>query len=207
MRLIFTAALLLVLHSAPAHAQLFEQAGIKVGASYSDVEYHTATERFDVSRGRRLGLSVVGFAESNIAPYTNLVIEAGYVQRGFESKYSLSHLEYEVVTEASGYDRFDYFTLATFIKLRPLPSDGIGPYLFAGPYLSFLLGSNNDFTDRYASPSAFGGAAGFGIAFPTLPVPLYIESRYTQDFTDSLPYQFPELYHTSFDLVLGIGLK
>ena len=199
--------------AAPAHAQPVRGYGVKVGPTSSDVRSPDldlgGEEPISFDTKRRTGLAAFAFVEWLKAPPFSVVTEAGYVQRGYATEHQDTDVEGNPTGTLRFDDRFDYLSFAALAKLR-LPGGSLAPYALGGPRLDVFLGGNPDEEGTLASAyaaTASGGTFGIGAeAAGLLPVPIFIEVRYSFDVTNSTPDVPRDVYNNAIDLLVGVRL-
>ena len=200
--------------------------GVKAGLLSSDVR---SPDLLDGQGGvlpfidtiSRTGVAVLATVEMSATERSalSLVIEGGYVQRGYRNEQLWTDIEGNPLETQVLTERFDYLSLALTPKLR-LPG-AVSPFVSGGPRASILIGSTASpligpdgerYPGRwglreYYSSAAFGVAFGVGIETTRLlPVGLSAEVRRSLDLTDSFENGPRETYNVATELVVGVRL-
>jgi len=133
------AALLVLLFSASLiHSQVFTGFGIKGGPLLSNTKFNYKYSSFDVDAKNLLGFNAAAFGELKLADNINLVIDAGYEQRGYI---------FEIIrTDEFGHEigSYDLRNRANFISAGATgkflyKGRAVTPYLIAGLKTDFFL--------------------------------------------------------------------
>ena len=157
----------------------------------------------DFKKDPKIGLNISGFAEFLDIPFLNLVAEIGYNQKGMKEK-----VLFAAAADGSGElktvtNRVDYIDLSLAVKLNyALPL--ITPYVFAGPRIDVLVGSDVDpghkiVYDDYEK-LVYGLKIGLGSEIGNiLPLSVLAEFQYNYDLSDA--------YKTEYSAFKDIALE
>lgn len=191
-----------------AHAQLFQQAGLRAGAVSSSV-----TGSGEIADDRHLGFGVLLFAEwLDIGPLS-LITEAGYMQRGFTQDRGVCLYRAQASTcySHTSTTYLHYLSMATLAKLQYTRGPS-APYVLLGPRLEIQINRGREFTyARMAEQIIWHGTVGAGVELNRLlGLPLFTEIRYSFALENALAEENrqsaldPAGYNRSVEVMLGI---
>lgn len=193
-----------VLAAAPAHAQM-RAYGIKAGATVSDIQTDLPSEDPE----SRQGISALIFGEWSGAGATGLVVEAGYVERGY-SRMGQTVIDdggSDAVILTRKHDKpFRYVSVAALGRLELLRLPGAAFYALAGPRLNALVGgrSGEEMPGYDYWPVVWDATGGIGFESGSI----LAEVRYNAGLNDALSGDGwgEAAYHRALDVIVGVRL-
>lgn len=204
----FAFAFLLFAAVPSAQAQLFQRAGLKVGAISSSV---VGSDEF--AHGRHLGFGALLFAEWLDVGPLSLVTEAGYMQRGFtqDRGVCLYRVRGSICYSHTSTAYLHYLSMATLAKLQ-YARGSLAPYVLLGPRLEIQINRGEEFTyPHMAEQFIWHGTVGAGIELNSLlGLPLVTEIRYSFALESALSEEDRQSaldlagYNRSVEVMLGI---
>jgi hypothetical protein len=196
--------LLLALAVQPVSAQILRGIGVKAGAAVSTLSFDTPPGQPEFATDPRVGPSAYVFMEWLNVPVFSVVVEAGWMRRGFVGEGPLRDLFGNPLGIVRETYRFDYFSSGLLAKLR-LPVGAAQPYVIAGPRVDYLLSRSDQFLFYSDVARGFVAGGGLEVDLPLAPT-LMAEVRYSFDTSNSLPETPEDAYGQSLTLLLGFRL-
>ncbi len=195
------------------HAQSAERGmdfGIKAGISFTDFVLAG-----DIDSEGRTGINAGVFLSNPVNPWSDLYVEAAYVQKG---NYSIANLPAEGDEPFGDIVRIDarWDFASMLVAGRPFATfegSDVELYGLLGPRADLLIGRRfgaRDIDFRFSDLEAsdrhpdfiLGYVVGFGMDFGgVLPVPLLFEFRYNGDITEA----YEGARHRALDLRIGMS--
>jgi hypothetical protein len=205
MRRVTIVAALVLFSFSGANAGVLDGYGLKAGVV-------VANQDFDYSEGLRLdtksrsGLNLGIFAEWLSLRPLSILTEVHYIQKG--------HVDESVQTDEFGtpirifkFDhRLDYLSIPLLAKVT-LRTKHLSPYLVVGPRFDFLLGYKSETFDEVykdLKDTDVGGTIGLGVESRGQPVKVFLEFRYSPDFTSAYQTEFLKITNSSFEILFGV---
>lgn len=210
--------LVLLLGAIDGEAQLFDQYGVSLGATYATQDWDYKIIPYNPPIDYHVGMAAFLFAEKKLSNTFRFRPEIGYIQKGFVDNH-----EFEVVGGGPVVEVIDKnvvfhdLQLNLGLKLTPFATK-LMPYGVLGIYGDYMLayddavireGEDGPEFDMYSSQiddfkkSNFGGFVGLGLEFDEK---LFCELTYSPALTNRFKDQGLQVKDHSFELKLGLKL-
>ncbi|SFE89979.1 porin family protein [Sunxiuqinia elliptica] len=208
--------LVLLLGAIDGEAQLFDQYGVSLGATYATQDWDYKSSIYVPSIDYHVGMAAFLFAEKKLNKTFRLRPEIGYIQKGFVDNHefvsggpAVEVIDKNVV--------FHDLQLNLGLKLTPFATK-LMPYGVLGIYGDYMLayddaviqeGEDGPEFDMYSSQiddfkkSNFGGFVGLGLEFDEK---LFCELTYSPALTNRFKDQRIQVKDHSVELKLGLKL-
>jgi hypothetical protein len=206
LRTTISIALLIFLLKVESSAQVCRSYGIKMGVSYSDLEFGTYKPGLTA---RIPGLGGAVFVEWFNTPHFSVITQLELTQRGsIIDIYSTEDFGSRTIGLVGDYNRLHYLSAPILAKWA-FSRKALSPYVLLGPRVDYLLwyATDSGFLDgtyKEFNKLIVGGSAAIGCdSGSLLPITLVAEVRYDFDFGNSSKYHESTIRKDSFDLWLG----
>ncbi len=192
----------------------FGQSGFKAGIIMSDFrgddwdKAKSALDSLGISTETNNGFTGGFFTYTSFSPNFGLLTELLYTQKGVVIKGNdvLLNKDVEVVTS------LHYIEFPISLKLSFPVAPEFNPYLYAGPYASYLILATEKKTDSDTQEVEgfkkfeYGISAGGGISFGLGGTELFIDVRYIMGLADIIDIEGAEIDQKNKGLSLTAGL-
>lgn len=174
-----------------AQAQFFKSIGVKSGVSISTQDYRFKSSDQSLETEFRTGLYVGFQSEMMKKKYFSLLVDLGYIQKGWQEEIEKTSVENpEGTGNYTTYDhRYDILSFSPSVKFR-MPLGNFAPYAFAGPRVDYLMGVQDDPALYYPSPrartTAFGVSYGLALSYELAQLSFQLELQHQPDLTPVL---------------------
>jgi hypothetical protein len=206
LRTTISIALLIFLLKVESSAQVCRSYGIKMGVSYSDLEFGTYKPGLTA---RIPGLGGAVFVEWFNTPHFSVITQLELTQRGsIIDIYSTEDFGSRTIGLVGDYNRLHYLSAPILAKWA-FTKKALSPYILLGPRIDFLLwyATDHGFLDpnyKEFNKVLVGGSAAIGCdSGPLLPITIIAEVRYNFDLGNSYEYSYSTIRKDSFDFWLG----
>ena len=192
---LLSVALVILLMSSSAFAQMTYKVGIGGGLNISNLSFYPGLPYF-IEKSSKTNYRYGLLAEFGFMPSFAIQVEPMYVQGGAKFATQL----YDGTTNLSF--KLSYFEIPILLKLKFPNASPITPYVFAGPDIGILKSASSsdegDVKKRFTSTDIaldFGAGAGYQVA-PI--INLIIDARYSTGMFDILKKDGTEYYSDYF---------
>lgn len=196
--------------SQSTYSQIIDSFGLKIGYSYSNIDYKLNNLPFDFESDYKPGFVFSIYGKKTLSKNIEFISEIGYSQKGFREEFFRSDESGLIIGMTTFNNSFDYLTLQVYPRLI-INLGLIEPYILAGPKLDILLSSDFEFHlfdhSEYMTKSQIGLVYGFGAKLEKMiHIPLLVEVISFYDFTSYAENDNFESRNISYQLKLGLEL-
>jgi len=216
--LIVTLALFSLFASA-SYSQFLTGFGIKAGATFSNQDHKYKPDDFNFETKNILGFNGSVYAELLKNNFFNLVVDAGYEQRGYTSEVAKTDEFGNEIGRYNVNNKTNYITMGLLGKVK-FKTKTVTPYVIIGPKVDFYLGYSINATEE-RSPEEISDYdpvleqfkkinysinLGAGLEFEKLlPFKTLVEFNYSPPINTSFNSAGLEIKEHYFNIKLGIN--